>query len=205
MHESSLADRKLWWTAFHAAQDFRATQECCEYLIEQDPDPVSGLGFHLVTAACVSYGKPFLKSRGADRVLEDSVPAKFLQLHRDLLVLRNQVVAHTDATFPLNDHGVHENPLRLHVRNGGTALYRETYVFDIDSDRVIELCKVLIRKMDYWLERIRRRYEKLIPRTEGHYTINLDPMRDAFFIKTPAPKPRQIAHYDPKKKRTKEA
>lgn len=184
MHENSLPDRQLWWRMYHALGDFAAAADACGYMLEHNLDPADALGQHLMTAACINYSKPFMKSYGGvDRLTDAFVPKADRHLHRSVILMRNKMVAHSDADFPLNEQGEHENPLRLRIDKHGTYLCRDAIRFDIDNARLSKLCRTLTKKAEYWVERVRSKYLRLLPHSKGEYAINIDPCIDAFYVK----------------------
>src|SRR4051812_44208266 len=99
MHENSLADRRLWWRMYHARHAFTTAADACDYMIKNEIGPGDELGQHLVTAACVNYSQPFKKSQGIEPLSDDFVPKSYCHLHQSIILMRDKMVAHSDANF----------------------------------------------------------------------------------------------------------
>jgi hypothetical protein len=48
------------------------------------------------------YGKPFEKSYGMDRLPIEMVPEEYLAVHNQLIVIRDKLYAHSDASKTVN-------------------------------------------------------------------------------------------------------
>ena len=83
---------------------------------------MKGAGYYpLVTAISVLYSRPFLDSKGIGRLSKKLVPDEFLDLHSQLILLRNKAIAHTDTRDALYK-GLPANSVRLLVRNHGSQV-----------------------------------------------------------------------------------
>jgi hypothetical protein len=65
--------------------------------LREQIQPKSTIYYPLVTAICVLYSRPFKPSKGIEKLTLQFVPTKFHHLHNQLILVRDQTVAHVDA------------------------------------------------------------------------------------------------------------
>jgi hypothetical protein len=112
----------------------------------------------------VLYGKPFKKSNVVGKLPRDIVPAEFQELHKIIMDHRDQLYAHTDAeSFDLGGHGA-ANQVRILVspmeaRLFGTQFRARPPVLP----KVVELCRAMQKKANYYLEKLQKRHQKKVP------------------------------------------
>jgi hypothetical protein len=88
----------MLWRVGYAWTSFEYVRDTCDYIIKHDLQPNDEIYYSLMVAICVLYGRPFTRSRGGiQRLSADIVPRKFAQLHSQIMLVRHQIAAHTDA------------------------------------------------------------------------------------------------------------
>jgi hypothetical protein len=92
-------------------------KEICDYILSEHIHPDAPIYYPLVTAICVLYARPFKPSRGIESLSVQFIPKKFRELHRQLILVRDQTAAHVDARGA-RFHGRPANNVRLIVRDG---------------------------------------------------------------------------------------
>src|SRR5438270_10884601 len=85
------------WKMGYARESFRYVRTVCDYIIEQNVDRYSPIHHPLCVAAVIFYARPFKKSNVIGAIPVAVVPEKYRWLHGQLITLRDQVAAHTDA------------------------------------------------------------------------------------------------------------
>ncbi len=81
--------------------DMERVKRSIGYLQETDD---KGVRAALFRDAVISYAKPFTSNRYSDgkkglRISENHVPKELLNIHKELVALRDELVAHTDMTL----------------------------------------------------------------------------------------------------------
>jgi len=109
------------WKAASAWSSFQDVRDVCDYILNERIQPDATIYYSLVTAICVFYARPFKRSRGIESLTVQFVPKKFRDLHRFLILTRDQTAAHVDARSLLFQ-GLPANNVRLIVRDGQVQL-----------------------------------------------------------------------------------
>lgn len=105
------------WKAASAWASFGDVRDECDYILREQIQPEAMIYYPLVTAICVLYARPFKRSRGIESLTPQFVPKKFLDLHKQLILLRDKTSAHVDAGGALFFQGLPANNVRLIVRD----------------------------------------------------------------------------------------
>lgn len=109
------------WQLTYARYSFRQVVAVCDFLLAQHAPEDDALYYPLMVAIHVVYARPFKHSRGGIKTLtEDVVPPELLRIHRQMIIVRDQVLAHQDAN-PSNLKGLPANHVRLIVRAPGVV------------------------------------------------------------------------------------
>src|SRR6266404_7077832 len=109
------------WKAGYAWTSFQYVTDICDYILSHQIQPADAIYYPLVTAICVLYARPFKRSRGIERLTLQFVPKPSHGLHNQLILLRDQAIAHVDA-LGARFQGLPANNVRLIVRGGQVRL-----------------------------------------------------------------------------------
>ena len=88
------------WKAGYAWSSFQYVADVCDYILSEKIPFNARIYYPLVTAISVLYARPFKRSKGIGRLTEQFVPRKFLNLHKQLILVRDQTTTHVDASRP---------------------------------------------------------------------------------------------------------
>jgi hypothetical protein len=170
-----------FWKWAYARHSFEHAKIACEYLIQHNLNVESPAYHPLVVAAHIMYGRPFKMSRGGIRALDITiVPPAHRELHHQMIVNRDKVMAHSDAAEVFfQDRPA--NQVRLKVEHSGAVNLR---VQDIKvSARYIpdirDLCAALICAANEQIAEIGRlkEFQNLVPPVAGEYLADLTNQR----------------------------
>src|SRR6266487_6639655 len=132
-----------FWKAGYAWLSFQYVVDLCDYILSEKIQPEATIYYPLVTAISVLYARPFKRSKGIESLTLQFVPKKFLYLHRQLILIRDQTAAHVDA------HGAQfkelpANNVRLIVRGSQVALSVQQVKFKLSGiSQIRELASAL--------------------------------------------------------------
>jgi hypothetical protein len=99
--------------------------------------------------ALIEYSKPYLKSRGMvlkNYILDEShIPPAYIELHRKIILLRNQILAHADLT--VKEAKVHV----YNMKSGKFTIISQNVICGTEElsniDIIIELIEKTLDKM----------------------------------------------------------
>ena len=163
------------WKAGYAWSAFQSVVEACDYILTERIQPDDLIYYPLVTAISVLYARPFKHSKGIEKLTVQFVPKKFLYLHRQLILVRDQTSAHSDASKDAaRFKGLPTNNVRLFVRNGGNQValgmnqvkFKTTAISDIR-----DLAGSLAKRMLEHIHDVVNEHPGDIP--DGEYQIDL--------------------------------
>lgn len=161
------------WKAGHAWSSFLNVMDVCDYILTEHIEPEAKIYYPLVTAISVLYARPFKQSRGIESLTVQFVPKKFLRLHRQLILVRDQTSAHVDAKGALFQ-GRPANNVQLFVRNRGSqvALGMNQVKFKTTAIlQIRDLASTLAKRMLEYIRKVVSQYPADIP--DGEYEIEL--------------------------------
>jgi hypothetical protein len=190
---NALEDRKTLWKMHHANADFSMVADTCNYILEKDVKFEDGIYYALIVGIYTIYGRPFSQSIGAGKLPPDIVPNEHLALHQELLKLRNQVYAHSDATgAPASFGNINQVRFFVDANKPGEIL---PGVLRWRSERavlkeIIVLCKALKKKTKYWIDKIQDKHFPHLKVPSGEYVIDLNPVSSKFLTRV-EPLPRR--------------
>jgi hypothetical protein len=175
MQQAEFDDAKLLWKMFYAHECFKRCAVAAQHIHEERLEKEDPLFYPLVTSVYVLYGKPFKRARGVGQLGEEMIPSKYLDLHRTLLLHRDQVYAHTDA-----DYG----EVRVLCKPKEMQLFATDFHARFPlMPSVIELCRILQEKTDYHVSKLFKRYKRRVPQQVGEYAINISDQAGDFFTR----------------------
>jgi hypothetical protein len=164
------------WKLAYARRSFEEVQAACDYLSAQKLSPEDAGYNPLVVAIHVIYARPFKHSRGGIKQLSaDLVPEKFRDVHRQMILVRDQVVAHLDANASkLGD--LPANHVRIVVTPAGAVNLRtnEVTARKISISQIRGLAAALGEEITRLMAELARSVgPQTIPRKPGEYLIDL--------------------------------
>jgi hypothetical protein len=176
--------RRELWAWYYGMRAFMHCQACCEHILKEKLDDPHPLFYPLSVGATINYGRPFRKSYGMPTLGEEIVPARYSVVHEMVMLIRDRLHAHTDA-----DRTAYPGQITVDVLLGVTATHREFKLVEaIIKPKAFEnlngLCKILVDKTSYHMDKLYKRYQKELPIDIGEYRIGLDP-NGPDFIKLP--------------------
>jgi hypothetical protein len=169
-------ETKRFWLMAYAMDGFRNVISACEYLLDNDFQLTSPIYRHLATAILTMYGRPFHNNYGVGKLDSRLVPEKYRNLHEQLIYERDKIHAHADAKGVPSRIG-NANQVRLLRAAGGFKWTVSSYLPYERQDLLdlCELCRTLIRKLDYHTDKYEKKCLKEIKRLpEGEYVLNVD-------------------------------
>jgi hypothetical protein len=161
------------WKAGYAWISFQHVTDVCDYILTEHIEPEAKIYYPLVTAISVLYARPFKRSKGIESLTLQFVPRKFLHLHRQLILVRDQTSAHVDAKGPLFA-GRPANNVQFFVRNGGSrvALGMNQVKFNTTAIlQIRDLASTLAKRTLEYIRKVASQYPEDIP--DGDYEIDL--------------------------------
>ena len=81
----------------YARESFKRVRDTCDYIAAEKLHRYSPAYVPLCVALVVMYARPFKRSRVIGMIPEEMIPNEHRFLHDQLLTMRDQVAAHTDA------------------------------------------------------------------------------------------------------------
>jgi hypothetical protein len=162
------------WKAGYAWSSFQYVADVCDYILSEKIPLNARIYYPLVTAISVLYARPFKRSKGIGKLTEQFVPRKFLKLHKQLILVRDQTTAHVDARGPIYQ-GIAANSVRLFVRNSGrqVALGMNQVKFNAFAiSQIRELAGALVERMLKYIQKVASEYPNDVP-NDGEYLIDL--------------------------------
>ena len=166
-------ERKHWWLLAYAHTSFEKSLDACRLLVAQVASTDDDLYLPLAVAVHALYGRPFKSQRGVGKLPNDYIPDDWQGVHQALITFRDQLLLHTDAST---------------IKQAGRPLHDVVY-HNIESERLFSTSDPrprldhyrfvsgylprLIQRVRRDLERIHERFGDCMPRSEGHYLLNL--------------------------------
>jgi hypothetical protein len=97
---------------FQANKTFKAVHQGCLELVPSGLSETSPLYFPVVAGLICLYGKPFKYNEGVGKLPIEMVPEEHLSLHDQLIVIRDKLYAHSDASVTVIADNLHFSGLR---------------------------------------------------------------------------------------------
>jgi hypothetical protein len=114
MTESEFEDAKKFWLMFQARETFKAVHQGCLDLVDSGLSESSPLYFPLIAGLICLYGKPFKENKGVGKLPIEIVPKENINLHTDLITIRDKLYAHADADKTVLVGNLHFGELRCY-------------------------------------------------------------------------------------------
>jgi hypothetical protein len=162
----------------YARESFTYVRTICDYIVEHQLDRYSPIHHPLCVAIVIFYCRPFKGSNVIGAIPEGMVPEPNRFLHHQIVTMRDQVAAHTDADCV--KHGdLPANNVHLIVNKDGTgSLSINELKFSPEAIVSIrELAEILIGKTTYHVERL---WPKMARKIDWPGNFLMDPQSEKF-------------------------
>ena len=148
------------WKAAYAWTSFQYVRDVCDYILNKQIQPEATIYYPLVAAICALYARPFKPSKGIESLTVQFVPKEFHDLHHQLILLRDQTVAHVDArSAPFQ--GLPANNVRLIIRDRQVRLDVHAPKFKLTTiSQIRELASALVKRMLEYTNELVSQYPK---------------------------------------------
>ena len=169
----------------YARESFRSARKTCDFVVTQF-DESSPIHHQLCVAIAVIYARPFTTSDIVGALSDKVVPNEWRSLHDQLMELRDQVAAHSDAdAWPHGRDGPPANNVQVIITSDG---HRSLAIYELKFsltaiNGITALCDVLIDHTTNEVNSIWGRLHEagLTPTMPGSYVMNLE---KAVFVPT---------------------
>jgi len=174
----SQEERLAFWKFAHARASFVDARIFIELVLKSSlplNDPVRKA---LTIAVLTTYARPF-KQRPKVQLPRDAVANEYLDLHDNMILRRDKVVAHRDVDAPTADWGT-LNQVEFAVDAGGLEVNTESpVILDQTAREILPLLDNLIGKMDEQVNAfVQRHGPDLIGKLGAHVLMtDADPTR----------------------------
>jgi hypothetical protein len=171
--------QKRLWRLGYARSSFGNVRNTCDYILQTPISGESPIYYPLVAAICTLYARPFSRSNIIGRWTKQVVPKKHLDLHELMILMRNQLIAHSDLETLVSVDDMSGNNVRvsrradsLGIANFQVKLERAAIV------RIRDLTNGLVSRIDAQLESLWNERKREFPDIVGEYLV--DPKLDRF-------------------------
>jgi len=195
MTDTEFEDSKQLWLMFEAKEAFKAVHQGCLELVRSGLGEDSPLYFPLIAGLICLYGKPFKANRGVGKLPIEMVPKELLDLHNDLILIRDKLYVHSDATIT-------ETVAKRHVGFGELRSYRWAddagyYIqcLQIGPEFFSKFMAVLADRMrektnDY-VDKLGRKLAPHVPNRPGEFLLNIKDKEGPLFTEVEPLRPRK--------------
>ena len=180
-------ETKQFWLMLYAMQSLKQVISACTELFAKNPDLSDPYYSRMITFIVVIYGQPWRQNTGVGKLGKEWVPSAFIDLHERLLVQRDKVHAHKDASGIPRPWGNLNQVRILNANpNGFLPVCTNEASFTMDHVRRIQdLCKKLLGQFDSETTKYLRRFWREIKALPvGEYLLNTDPNSPGLFTRT---------------------
>ncbi|MEX2606976.1 MAG: hypothetical protein WD708_06490 [Kiritimatiellia bacterium] len=161
-----------FWKHSFARQSFFDTKIFLEQIIQREDPDESPILKSLTISALICYARPF-KHQRRTKLLQDTVPDKFLPLHQEMITLRDRIIAHRD--LGRYEEWAKVNRLDFHIHKGHIDVNTRSVVMEqLKAREVNELLSELIAKMDTKIAIFVQTHIEYLARFSGIYALRFD-------------------------------
>jgi hypothetical protein len=182
MSDEVLEDLQRLWLMNHAQMAFLAVGEASNHIIKCNLKYGDELFYPLFTSIVINYARPFKKSRIVGKLVDEMVPHEWEGLHKELIIFRDTLIAHSDGDGPIDKWGK-VNEVRYRIAK--SHFICQTSQFHIPPEKISkvrDLSKLLVDKVVYHIKKLERKHLDKFPKIKGDYVLNIDPEIDEHFI-----------------------
>jgi len=175
MTEAEFEDAKRFWLMFQARETFKAVHQGCLELVRSKLPETSPLYFPLIAGLICLYGKPFKENRGVGKLQIGMVPKENLNLHTDLITIRDKLYAHSDADQTVIVGNLHFGEVRCYrwPDDGGYYIEHLHIAPEFFSKFVAVLAEQMVEKTNYHFDRLGKKFVPNLPNRPGEYLLNI--------------------------------
>ncbi len=183
MKEAEFENAKKFWLMFQARETFKAVHQGCLELARSELPETSPLYFPLIAGLICLYGKPFKKSHGVEKLPIEMVPKEHLSMHNQIIVIRDKLYAHSDASKTVNGGNLYFGELRC-FRTSGKFGYRieQLHIMpEFFTKFMAVLAERMVEKTNFYVDRLSKKFAPLVPRRSGEFLLNIKDKEGALF------------------------
>jgi hypothetical protein len=175
MTEAELREAKKFWLMFQAKETFKAVRQGCMELVRSGLSETSPLYFPLIAGLICLYGKPFKENRGVGKLPIEMVPKESLNLHTDLITIRDKLYAHSDADKTVMVGNLHLGEMRCFrwPDEGGYYVEHLHIAPEFFSKFMAVLAEQMAEKTNYHVDRLGKKFAPLVPQRSGEFLLNI--------------------------------
>ena len=182
--------KELWKVTF-AYAGFIDAQECIKDLQEKGFSKDSPQYYPLVVGLVCLHARPFTKAEEIGVLSEKMVPARFRELHEEILRLRDKMFAHSDPTALLPGAVASSEDFASGiVFRRGKSIYVIPSRFHADPqflpDLMLPLLEALIEITDKKRKHLQDILARYVPKNLGDYELNVLDIDKPMFKRVPA-------------------
>jgi hypothetical protein len=183
--------KDLWKFTF-AYAGFVDALDCIKDLQEKGFSKDSPQYYPLIVGLICLYARPFLRSDDIGSLSDNIIPAKFRDLHTELLRLRNKMFAHTDpaASLPGALESSQDFASGIVFRKQHKSAYVIPSRFHADPqflpDLLLPLLEALIEITDKKRKQLQSALARYVPEKPRDYELNVLDIDQPFFKGVPA-------------------
>src|ERR1700730_13432320 len=183
MREAEFEDAKKFWLIFQAKETFKAVHQGCLELVRSGLSETSPLYFPLIAGLICLYGKPFKENRGVGKLPIEMVPKENLNLHTDLITIRDKLYAHSDADKTVIVGNLHFGEVRCYrwPDDGGYYIEHLHIAPEFFSKFVAVLAEQMVEKTNYHVDRLGKKFVPNLPNRPGEYLLNMKDKDELLF------------------------
>ena len=173
MTPPAMNERQRFWLRHYACRAFQHAIESCHFLLRYGIHPESPLYYPLMTAAYVTYSRPFMSNFGVGRLDDSFIPAERLADHKHIMSLRSTFYAHSDAIEPPSSNQP-SNAIIVFAKDGELQFaLHEMKTLPPGLPLVIDMSRLLLAKAHDEAEEIAAKIGLKANIPDGVYHLNL--------------------------------
>lgn len=193
MTDTEFEDAKKFWLMFQARETFKAVHQGCLELVRSGLSETSPLYFPLIAGLICLYGKPFKYNKGVGKLPIEMVPEEHVSVHNQLIVIRDKLYAHSDATKTVIAGILPFGELR-YFRWPGEFGYRIEHLHiapEFFSKFMAVLAERMTGKTQYYVDRLGKKFAPHVPHGRGEFLLNIKGKEGPLFTQVEPLRPRK--------------
>jgi hypothetical protein len=195
MTDIEFEDAKQFWLMFEAKEAFKAVHQGCLELVRSGLGEDSPLYFPLIAGLICLYGKPFKFNEGVGKLPIEMVPKELLDLHNDLIIIRDRLYAHSDATVTETVAKRHSGFGELRSFRGphkaGYYIQRLQIAPEFFSKFMAVLADRMREKTNDYVDKLGKKFAPHVPHRPGEFLLNIKDKEGPLFTEVEPLRPRK--------------
>ena len=193
MTDAEFEDAKKFWLMLQAKETFKAVHQGCLELVHSGLSETSPLYFPLVAGLICLYCKPFKYNRGVGKLPIEMVPEEQLSLHNQLIVIRDKLFAHSDATITEPVGNLHFGELRCFrwPDEGGYYIEHLHIAPDLFGKFMAVLADQMRERTNDYVDKLGERLAPHVPNRPGEFLLNIKDKEGPLFAEVEPLRPRK--------------